>query len=97
MGRIKEERRAGRFEPCVALRGLRVSNTRSFSFCGKKKKKRKRQYVNRYVPISTERDELTLRCFGSEVIHDFGLPRLQTLPPCFDEDICSAGPAERLE
>jgi len=50
-----------------------------------------------YVPISTERDELTLRCFGSEVIHDFGLPRLQTLPPCFDEDICSAGPAERLE
>lgn len=39
MGRIKEERRAGRFELCVALRGLRVSNTRSFSFCGKKKKK----------------------------------------------------------
>lgn len=47
MGRIKEERRAGRFELCVALRGLRVSNTRSFSFCGKKKKKRKCQYINK--------------------------------------------------
>lgn len=62
-----------------------------------KRKKKENVNINRYVPISTERDELTLRCFGSEVIHDFGLPRLQTLPPCFDEDICSAGPAERLE
>lgn len=37
---MKEERRAGRFELCVALRGLRVSNTRSFSFFVEKRKKK---------------------------------------------------------
>lgn len=65
---MKEERRAGRFELCVALRGLRVSNTRSFSFCGKKKKKKKMsiyQYINRYLMYLYQLNGMNSLCVAS--------------------------------